>query len=59
MWCFRNSYVEQLQMIKYEPVLIKDPDDYNLIYTKLPASFRKNPYVPQWIELLHSLFEPE
>ena len=23
-----------------------------LIYTKLPASFRKNPYVPQWIELL-------
>lgn len=39
-------------MIKYEPVLIKDPDDYNLIYTKLPASFRKNPYVPQWIELL-------
>lgn len=39
-------------MIKYEPILIKDPDDYNLIYTKLPASFRKNPYVPQWIELM-------
>lgn len=39
-------------MIKYEPILIKDPDDYNLIYTKLPASFRKNLYVPQWIELM-------
>lgn len=39
-------------MITYEPIPIRCLDDYNLIYTKIPDIFKKNPYVDKWIEAL-------